>query len=283
MIEQSKLTSGICSITLKECSAEQVIEFLIESGLDAVEWWGGEHVPPGEVEIAREVGRLTREAGKLVSSYGSYYRVGVSPTDGLSFKTVLDSACALEAPTIRVWAGVKNREDCSADELAAVIADAHRIADLAADKGVSITFEFHGGSLTNNNANALRLSEELAHPNIFFSWQPPHGFTQAHCCEGLLSLLGRLSTVHVYHWTIGAYEDNLYSEAEQVLKWPGDYHRHPLEDGHSRWSAYIQIVRQSTRAHSFLLEFVQGDSLEQARCDAKTLEELLSASKSHIK
>lgn len=278
MKETGKLIPGICSVTLKEYSVEQVLEFLVESGLDAVEWWGGEHVPPGEDEIAREVGRLTREAGKLISSYGSYYRVGVSPADGLSFEIVLDSACALGAPTIRVWAGVKNREDCSADELAAVTADAHRIADLAADKGVSITFEFHSGSLTNNNANALRLSEELPHPNIFFSWQPPHGFTQAHGCEGLQSLLGRLSTVHVYHWTIGAYEENLYSEAEQALKWPEDYHRHPLEDGHSRWAAYIRIIRQSARTHPLLLEFVKGDSLEQARCDAKILKLLLGNS-----
>ena len=278
MKEQSKLTSGICSVTLKQCSAEQVVEFLVESGLDAVEWWGGEHVPPGEVEIAREVGRLTREAGKVVSSYGSYYRVGASPADGLSFESVLDSACALGAPTIRVWAGVKNREDCSADEVAVVIEDALRIADLAADQGVSITFEFHGGSLTNNNANTVRLSEELKHPNIFFSWQPPHGFTQAHCCEGLQSLLGRLSTVHVYHWTIGSYEKNLYSEAEQRLKWPDDYHRHPLEDGQSRWAAYIEIIRQSARAHPVLLEFVKGDSLEQARIDVTTLKELLRVS-----
>lgn len=278
MKESQKLTSGICSVTLKEHTPQQIIDFLVETGLDAVEWWGGEHVPPGEAETAAEVGRLTRAAVKVVASYGSYYKVGLSPADGLSFESVLVSAQALGAPTIRVWAGAKNREDCSADEIEAVLADARRIADLAAAKGVSITFEFHGGSLTNSNANTARLSKELDHSNIFFSWQSPHGFTPEHCCAGLQALLGRLSTVHVYHWTIGAYEENLYSEAERSLKWPEDYNMHPLEDGIDRWNAYIQRIQASGQSHPFLLEFVKGGSLEQAHRDAKTLKHLLSGS-----
>lgn len=263
------ITPGICSITLNVLSPEQVVEIAAGCGLQAIEWWGGKHATPGNLSEAQHVARLGSDAGLAISSYGSYYRAAVSEPD--SFAAVLDSAAAMGAPTIRVWAGGKNAEKSTPEETAQVIADLNRIADLAADCKISITLEFHGGTLTNTGANARALSDQLPHPNIFFSWQPPHGFPLEHCVEGLDGLLPRLSTIHVYHWTIGSYERSLFDESQRELTWPTDYFFHPLRDGVDRWRTYLQ---RATGDHFALLEFAKDASVEQVRADAATLIEL---------
>ena len=265
---------GICSVTLKHISAEEVIAFMVSNQLQAVEWWAGGHVLPGDIARATEVARLTQQAGLRTSSYGSYYRVGVSETDGMPFAGVLASAAALGAPTIRVWAGTKNAEAADAAWVNQVIRDTNRIAFLAAQKGVSITFEFHGGTLTNTHSNAHRFAALVPHSNVFFSWQPPHGFSLAHALVGLEGLLPRLSTLHLYHWTIGSYEKNLFNDSERSPVWPTDYYRHPLADGRDRMQAYFKRVRSTGRDHCALLEFVRDDTIEQAQADAAELRSL---------
>ena len=262
-------------MTLAKCTAEEVIEIAVSAGLDAIEWSGNSHVPHGDVECARRIRALTAKAGLVVSSYGSYYRVGVSEAVGLSFQSVLDSSSALGVPTIRVWAGDRNTRDADPAFIQAVIDDTHRIADLAAEQGISITFEFHGGSLTDCNETALGFARQVPHPNVFFSWQSPHGYSLEHCMAGLLGLLPRLSTVHVYHWTIGSYEENTLNETIRPLKWPEDFFRHPLADGTERWKEYFAAVHTTGRDHFALLEFVKDDAPEQVIADAKYLRGLL--------
>ena len=63
------------------------------------------HVPHGDLALAAQVRRLTREAGLAIAAYGSYYRADRSEAEGLSFTTVLDTAEALGATLLRVWPG----------------------------------------------------------------------------------------------------------------------------------------------------------------------------------
>ncbi|MHC4505194.1 MAG: sugar phosphate isomerase/epimerase family protein, partial [Planctomycetota bacterium] len=103
------IRSGLTSITFRKLSPEEIVRLTAEAGLDGIEWGGDVHVPPGEVDTARRVASMTSEAGLAVSSYGSYYRVG-HDEPGL-FAPVLETAIALGAPIIRVWAGrVASRE-----------------------------------------------------------------------------------------------------------------------------------------------------------------------------
>ncbi len=268
------LISGICSVTLKPNTPEQILRFASENKLKAIEWWGTGHVPAGDVATARRVGKLTRQAGLAVSSYGSYYRAAVSEAQGEPFSAVLDSAEALGAPTIRVWAGNVNLENAERNFVESVVEDTLRIAEMARQRGLSITFEFHGGSFTNSNGNARRFASLVEHPSVFFSWQPPHGFTLQHCLDGLNGLLPRLSTLHVYHWTIGSYEKNLFNESQRPLKHPEDFHPHPLKDGVERWMAYLAMARTTGRDHYALLEFVKDDTISQAGEDAAVLVDL---------
>ncbi len=255
---------GICSLTLAKNSVDEIIAVVKEAGLQGIEWWGKDHVPHGDIATAEKVKLLTESAGLKVSSYGSYYRAGVSEAEGLSFSSVLDTAVALGAPTIRVWAGNRNYADADKSFISQIIADTIRIGDMAAKAGLSVTFEFHGGSLTDRNETAIRFAGQIPHPAVFFSWQPLLGYDVGHCLSGLEGLLPRINTVHVFHWTIGSHGTDT-----------GVLLRHPLADGMDRWDKYFQTVSISGRNHFALLEFVKDDSPEQVIADAGTLRKLI--------
>lgn len=133
-------------MTLARKGVHEVIAIVKEAGLEGIEWWGKDHVPHGDTAIAAKVKALTEEAGLKVSSYGSYYRTGVSEAAGLSFSSVLDTAAALGAPTIRVWAGNCDYGQTNEAQIGKIVADTIRIADMAAEAGLTVTFEFHGGT-----------------------------------------------------------------------------------------------------------------------------------------
>jgi sugar phosphate isomerase/epimerase len=247
------LIPGLVSITFRSLAPEEIIRLAAQAGVQSIEWGGDVHVPAGEVDRAREVGRWTREAGLMVSAYGSYHRLGGGGSDAAPFERVLASAAALAAPTIRVWAGGKGSGDCSPEERREIIDDALRVADLAARAGITLSLEYHDGTLTDTRASVRSLLDELAHPNIEFLWQPSHGEPVQACADRLLDVLPRLRNVHVFHW------------------WPTPRERHPLIEGEARWRAYIEIVRETGRPVDFLLEFVVNDSPGQFLADAATL------------
>jgi 3-dehydroshikimate dehydratase len=251
------LIPGLVSITFRSLDPQEIIRLVTQSGVQSIEWGGDIHVPPGNVTRARDVGRWTREAGLMIAAYGSYYRLADGRTEAVSFECVLASAVALGAPTIRVWAGSRGSADYSAVERRNVIDDALRIAEMAAPSGITISLEYHSGTLTDTRASVQALLLELAHPNIEFLWQPTNGEPIDACATRLLDVLPRLRNVHVFHW------------------WPTAAERHPLIDGADRWQTYIEIVRESGRDVDFLLEFTMNDSQEQFLADALTLRHLL--------
>jgi sugar phosphate isomerase/epimerase len=138
-----------------------------------------------------------------------------------------------------------------------VIDDARRAADLAAAAGITISLEYHDGTLTDRAASVRSLLTELVHPNIEFLWQPSNGEDIPACTQRLLEILPRLRNVHVFHW------------------WPTAQDRRPLAEGEAAWRTYIDIVRESGRTVDFLLEFVAGDSTGQLLDDAATLRRFL--------
>ncbi|MCJ7549353.1 MAG: sugar phosphate isomerase/epimerase, partial [Anaerolineae bacterium] len=97
------IQTGLVSVTFRKLTPRAIVDLVAEAGLDAIEWGGDVHVPHGEIEIARSVRQMTEDAGLDMPSYGSYYRAGHSKL--VPFGTVVETAIALGAPIIRIWAG----------------------------------------------------------------------------------------------------------------------------------------------------------------------------------
>jgi len=252
------ITPGLVSISFRQLTAEQIVELVKVNGLIGIEWGGDKHVPHGDIDKAKSVRELTRSRGLEVAAYGSYYKIGVSEDDGLSFDAVLNSAVALGAPKIRVWAGNKDSQDAPVELWAKIVSESKRIGSMAADKGIKIVYEFHGGTLTNTYQSCKRLLEEVDHKNVFTYWQPLHGAGAEKNSAGLKTLLPWVQGAHVFHW------------------WPDHLNRFPLSEGKKDWAIYLETLKGCNRDIFALMEFVKDDNPANLAADAATFRELLA-------
>jgi sugar phosphate isomerase/epimerase len=257
---ENRILPGLVSVTFRKLTPPQIVELVSLGRLVGVEWGGDVHVPHGDLARGEEVGRMTRDAGLAVAAYGSYFEVGESEAEGLSFASVLETALALGAPLIRVWAGRSGPAQTDATTRQRIIADSQRIAELAAAARVPVAFEFHGGTLTENAESALDLLSAVHHPNLATLWQAPVGMDDAACVASLCQVLPQVRNVHVFHLA----PDN-----------PAD--RRPLAEGAARWRTLFNILSETNRAHYALLEFVANDDPQSFLRDAQTLRELCAS------
>ncbi len=96
---------GICSITFRQKSPEEIIALSLEAGLAGIEWGADVHVPPEDLENARRVGEMTRGAGLEVVAYGSYWFALDEQPEPEPFEPLIEAAEALGAPMIRLLGG----------------------------------------------------------------------------------------------------------------------------------------------------------------------------------
>jgi len=251
---------GLVSVTFRKLAPAEIVALVKQAGLKGIEWGGDVHVPAGDLGRAREVRELTQENGLSVAAYGSYYRAGQSESAGMSFEQVLATAVELGAPTIRVWAGGAGSDATDDEARWKIIQDIRRISELAARSAVTVSTEFHGGTLTDTNESAGRLLVEVDHPNLLTLWQPHNGEETEECVRGLGELLPRVGNVHVFHW------------------WPTAAERHPLAQGVRRWGDFLSLLKQGPGDRFALLEFVQGDEPGAFLRDAATLKAWLAQS-----
>jgi sugar phosphate isomerase/epimerase len=243
-------------VTLRDRSIDEVAALAAECGLEAIEWGGDVHVPPGDRAAARRARDVSAAAGIEVASYGSYAFVGGpdDPTDGTM---VLDTAVTLGAANVRVWAGFGVAAD--SDDHRALAHRLHTVATQAADRGLTLALEFHGGTPTATVAGTLALLDAVGAPNLSTYWQPPYwrGPTTPISDAAEIAALGaRLSHLHVYEWE-------------------GDGTRRPLAAGADRWTAVFHAARALADDRVAFLEFVAGDDPAVLRRDATTLRGLL--------
>ncbi|WP_229790378.1 sugar phosphate isomerase/epimerase family protein [Mycetocola manganoxydans] len=253
MTTHASIRAGLCSVTLRGSSADEVIAIAVASGLESIEWGGDVHVPPGDVRTARDVGERTRAAGLEVASLGSYYRC-----DG-DFGPVLSTAEALGAPRVRVWAGTTGSADATAADREHVASQLGNAAAHAADLGLELALEFHRGTLTDTVESTLELLDRSGATNVSCYWQPAIGADDDTALAALAQLAPWLSALHVFSW------------------WPHD-ERLPLSARESLWTRALDFARALPSVTDALLEFVPGDDLALLPREAAVLRAWLDAS-----
>lgn len=249
---------ALCTVTFRAMAPADIVPLAREAGLAAIEWAGDAHVPPGEPERADAAGRLSREAG-LALSYGSYV---APPTDGPeAFAPVLETAAQLGAGNIRIWPGSRGRAstDYSADEARSVAALIREMGAAAARRGITVSLEYHPGSLTDDTDSALRLIDQIAHENVYLYWQPRPGLPLAEALTEIARVGPHVSHIHVFAW-----------DAART--------RYPLATAADYWRAAIAAMPPSRwRGRRFaMLEFVIADCPAAFRADAATLARILA-------
>ncbi len=243
---------GLTSITFRGLSPEDIIARAHAAGIEGIEWGSDVHVPPQNLDNARDIGDATRAAGLTVTSYGTYYRLG----SGEDFPRYLDAAEALGAPMLRLWAGTRGSADTDSDTRRAWVEDARRCAALAAARGLVVAFEYHPITLTDDSASAVRLMQEIDHSACRLYWQPDFKKSPSDVVEGLLVVRPYLAALHVFQWM-------------------PDHTRLPLAEGMVLWRSWLNLVPEA-RELPCLLEFVPHDDPALLPREAEALREILS-------
>jgi len=256
------MKTGLCSITFRQLTSAQIVELAGRAGLDAIEWGGDVHVPPGNRAVALETRRLTEDAGLRICSYGSYFTILDAAGEGLDFQPVLETALALGANAVRIWAGCRSSDAAGDGYRERLVEEAIRTADRAAECGVKVALEFHRNTLTDTNDSAVRLLQEVGHSNLYTYWQPVWwGPGMEYRMQGLERLRERVLNLHVFHWVCAA------GEMKSV--------RRPLSEGAAEWKRYCSVPL-SEGEHFALLEFVRDNEPDQLLRDAAVLRHCLA-------
>jgi len=262
------IRSGLVSITFRQRAAREVVDLVARASLAGIEWGGDVHVPHGDVACAKEVARMTADAGLVTAAYGSYYRAGDGRTRSkhgdekpVDFEAVLETAVALGAPLIRVWPGSLGSVEAPDAYRGAVTDDLRRIADLSQQAGVGIVCESHGGTLTDAPKSARALLEQTAHPNVRCYWQRQRGLDEAAALASLDSVWPWLGGLHVFHWHVETGE------------------RLPISDDADFWPKVLACAGASGHDLFALMEFVRDDAPEAFATDAAALKAWLGPRK----
>ncbi len=194
------LYPGLVSVTFRQLSPRAIVELAAAAGLEAIEWGGDVHVPPGDREAARRVRRLTAEHGLRVAAYGSYYRFRPDQ----AWEPVLQTAVELGAPLIRVWAGDHPSAEADARYRERLASEGRRVARSAAAHGIAVAFEFHANTLTDTLELALELL--AAAEGVRTLWQPPNELPVEQQLGTLGPILPWLANVHAFSWRGAARE-----------------------------------------------------------------------------
>lgn len=236
------MKKGLVSVTFRQFGVEKTVCICKKADLKYIEWGGDIHVPAGDTAQAGKTAALCRDNGVIPIGYGSYYNA----SDGISkFLPALETAKALGAEYIRIWAGKSKEYDASAAE------NIKRAVGLASDCGMAVSLECHRKTMTENADNAVRLAKECG-CRLHFQPNPDAGFEEN--IDFLRKIKPYLCACHVFAWD------------------KGDI-RLPLSDQADIWKEYAKAAGDVP----FLLEFVKNNDENALIKDAETLDAILRA------
>lgn len=254
----TRIRPGLCSVTFRQLAPEQIVRLAADAGLEAIEWGGDVHVPPGDSARAAEVARLTTDAGLVSCSYGSYFRA----RPGEDITPVLDSAEALGIDRVRIWAGSLGSAEATADDWTATVTRLRAAAAEAGDRGIGLALEFHSGTLADTAPTTLRVLDEVGSPWLSTYWQPTVGASVDAVLDEYRAIADRTSAVHVFSW---------WPRAERL----------PLRARDDLWTRFFgEAASAAHPPRDALLEFVPGDDPDMLAAEAAVLRAHLDAAAS---
>ncbi|GGD63044.1 sugar phosphate isomerase/epimerase family protein [Microbacterium murale] len=240
---------GLCSVTFRALAPERIVALAADAGLEAIEWGGDVHVPPGDTARAEQVSKATSDAGLAVASYGSYFRA----QEGEEITPILDSAEALGADRVRVWAGRVGSADATPGERAVTIARLRSAASEAERRGIGLALEFHSGTLADDASATLRVLDEVDSAALSTYWQPTVAASDDLAVSEYEAIAPHVSAMHVFSW------------------WP-ETQRLRLHDRGELWRRIFAAAADSSPTpRDALLEFVPGDDPDLLAAETATL------------
>jgi len=260
------IAPGLCSITFRSLTADDVIGVACRAGVEGIEWGADGHAPPGGGPTIAALGARGRDAGLEVVSYGSY--LGMAPPDGTdddAVDAVLETAVALGSPMVRIWTEFGVTPTSADAERRRVTERTAELVDRIAGHGLLTALEFHPATLTETAASATALIDALDRPGLRTHWQPDPALSPAAALGELSLVTPHLAHLHVFAWGPEGIDD-----------------RQALVDGEPLWAPALALADRDGAAlpgrRYALCEYVRGDDPEQFAADVRTLRRWLDPS-----
>lgn len=176
---------GLSSSAFLTLGARDVIAAAAESGVDAIEWAGGIHIPQGDTEAASGAMMGTLRAGLTTASYAPLYRAEPGGELGLRFESVLETALRLQAPIVRIFFGGDSAACREREGRALLAAEARRLGDRAARQGVTVCLSLGRNTCMDRYRSAIELVAEIDHPFVRLAWEALPGGAAGECSSAL--------------------------------------------------------------------------------------------------
>ena len=244
------LHTGLVSISFRSLSCEDLIAHLKKCGLKNIEWGSDVHAPVDNIERLYEIKKLMEENGINCCSYGSYFRISVTPVEDI-YKYI-KAAKILGTNILRLWAGRKKASNCTKEEREHLFTQCRKAAALAREHDVILCLECHRRSYTETKEGALELMNAINSPNLRMYWQPNPDISLSENIEYISLLNPYIMHIHVFNW-----------RADQ---------RFPLKEDIDNWNSYLSALSGN---HHLLLEFMPDDRIQSLADEAGALQEII--------
>lgn len=238
---------GLVSVSFRSHTPEEILGAMKKCGLTCIEWGSDVHCPP---EKATDIAALQKAYGITCCSYGTYFRLGVTPMEEL--QKYIDAAKVLGTTVLRLWCGDKNGEDYTEDEKTELFTQCKAAAALAEKNGVTLCMECHNQTYTNIRAAALELMQSVDSKAFRMYWQP-NQYRSEDVNISYAKLLAPYTThIHVFNWR--------------------GKEKYPLVEATEIWRTYLSCFEGD---RTLLLEFMPDGKLETLETEAAALREIV--------
>ena len=246
------MKTGMTSLTLRNHTPREVVEIAAKAGLGGIEWGVSDtHIILGDFDRAREIADVCKSENIEVFALGSYCRM---ETDE-DLKSAVETADALGAPIVRIWAGTKSPNECDEEYIDLIVRNTRYMADIAESYGICLGFEYHGGTLTQTADDAVVLIKRIDRPNVALYWQPDYELSSEENFESRNIVLPYcVGNMHIQNYT----PENGYGTLSEI------------EDTLIKYYDDIKC-----KDYCLMIEFVKDGLCQNLMSDADTLKKVL--------
>jgi len=247
---------GLVSVSFRQESPKKILEAMKKAKLAHIEWGSDVHAPYDDIEKLTKIVSLQEKYGIKCSSYGTYFRLGITPIGEL--QGYIDAAKTLETNVLRLWCYNKNSADMTDAEREVLTNQCREAAKIAETNNVILCLECHMSTFTENPIDAVWLMNEINSPHFRMYWQPFQWQTAEENIPNARTISPYTVNIHVFNWK--------------------DTERFPLSEAITEWQIYLE---QFSAGHTLLLEFMPNDTLEELEAEANALKEIINKERCH--
>lgn len=239
---------GLVSVSFREKSPSEIIKAAKAADLNCIEWGSDVHAPCNDPQRLIQIKEVCDQNGILCCSYGTYFRIGQTPTEEIY--DYIRAAKLLGTNILRIWAGNKNSGEYTEDEKQTFFSECAVLANIAEKENVVLCLECHNNTFTDCLSGWKALFSKVDSHHFKTYWQPNQFKSFGENLEYARAVAPQTTVIHAFHWR--------------------GMEKLPLIEAKQEWQAYLNSFHNIP----VLLEFMPDNRIESLVAEAEALREI---------